>query len=126
MAILSRKGFEVLMQRIWETGGLTPDMEKDIRRLKDDFDEREGILKRYGESYEGEDEEYEYKERETKARTDESNDTTDWEAKYNEMKDRYVKRFFGNKETPDKDDTIIEEKSETETKTIEDILYGGE
>lgn len=124
MALLSRNGFTNLVQRIWETGGLTPDMEKDIERLKADYDEREGILKRYGESYDGEDEEYDFKERETAAGTDQGG--VDWESKYNEMKDRYVRRFLGNQNTPDKDDTVIEETSETETKTIDELLYGGE
>ncbi|WP_460601800.1 hypothetical protein, partial [Escherichia coli] len=38
-------------------------MEKDIQRLRDEFDEREGVLKRYGETYEGEDQdEYDWEE----------------------------------------------------------------
>ena len=55
MAILTRSGMEKILRRIMESGGMTEDMEQDIERLKDDFDEREGILKRYGETYDGED-----------------------------------------------------------------------
>lgn len=46
---------EKILRRIMESGGMTEDMERDVERLKDDFDEREGILKRYGETYDGED-----------------------------------------------------------------------
>lgn len=45
MALLTRKGFESLMARIMETGGLSEDMEKDLERLKDDFDERRNPFK---------------------------------------------------------------------------------
>ena len=46
-----------ILRRIMETGGLTPDMEEDIQRLRDDFDERESILKKYGETYDGDQQE---------------------------------------------------------------------
>lgn len=39
-----------LLKKIAKTGGATDDMMEDIRRLKDEFDEREGMLKKYGES----------------------------------------------------------------------------
>ena len=90
MVLLTKKGSDTLLKRIFETGGLSPDMEKDIQRLKDDFDEREGILKKYGEEYDGELEEYDFIE---KAGADSSN-VDDYKAKYEDMKKRYVDRFF--------------------------------
>lgn len=45
MAILTRSGMEKILRRIMDSGGMTEDMERDVERLKDDFDEREGILK---------------------------------------------------------------------------------
>lgn len=68
MALLTKTGVENLLRRIMETGGLTESMSDDIQRLRDDFAEREGILNRYGESYDGEDEEYEWREREPESR----------------------------------------------------------
>lgn len=92
MAILTKIGYSKLLNRIWETGGLTADMEDDLRRLQDDFDEREGILRKYGEVYDGEDkDEYEYKEN--------TRDETDWKRKYEEMKTRYTDRFFNGERT---------------------------
>lgn len=41
MAILTKRGMDKILRRIMETGGLTEDMEKDIDRLRSDFDERE-------------------------------------------------------------------------------------
>lgn len=90
MALLTKKGSDALLKRIFESGGLTPDMEKDIQRLKDDFDEREGILKKYGEDYDGELEEYDFKE---KTGVDSSN-IDEYKAKYEDMKKRYIDRFF--------------------------------
>lgn len=90
MALLTKKGSDALLKRIFETGGLTPDMEKDIQRLKDDFDERDGILKKYGEEYDGELDEYEFKE---KAGVD-SSSVDEYKTKYEDMKKRYVDRFF--------------------------------
>ena len=73
MAILTKTGMNKILRRIMETGGLTPDMEEDIQRLRDDFDERESILKKYGETYDGEEaDEYEYTPKE------EEKDAEEW------------------------------------------------
>lgn len=118
MAILTRKGYTDILRRIFETGGLTPDMESYLTRLKDDFDEREGMLRRYGEVYDGEDkEEYEYLPREN-----------DWERKYNEMdsryhelQNRYVERFMGkSKDTLEEEDRSFTEKLDDDTDIIEE------
>lgn len=118
MAILTRKGYTDILRRIFETGGLTPDMESDLTRLKDDFDEREGMLRRYGEVYDGEDrEEYEYLPIET-----------DWERKYNEMdsryhelQNRYVERFMGkSKNTLEEEDRSFKDKLDDDTDILEE------
>ena len=54
----SLKAIDLILKRIMETGGVTDAMEKDIQDLRDEFNEREGILKRYGETYDREDEFY--------------------------------------------------------------------
>lgn len=129
MALLTKKGSDALLKRIFESGGLTPDMEKDIQRLKDDFDEREGILKKYGEDYESDLEEYVFKE---KAGVD-SSSVDEYKAKYEDMKKRYVDRFFnGNAGEAEKaieqqkkdvlqDEKNLQDEKETDI-TIDELL----
>lgn len=123
MAILTKTGLNKILRRIMETEGLTPDMEEDIQRLRDDFDEREGILKKYGETYDGEDvDEYEYTGRDTNdiyTPKEEEKDAKEWRAKYEEMKARYLDRFFGGVDN-DKD------FDETMNETREDVKRDGE
>lgn len=123
MALLTRRSANNLLQRIWETGGLTPDMEEDIKRLRDDFDEREGILRKYGEVYDGEDkDEYEW----TETRSAEEGQRTNWQDEYNRMKQRYIDRFFGGNQTQDTDTSVLDDTSRETTQmvTVDDLLYG--
>lgn len=123
MAILTRSGMTKILRRIMESGGMTEDMEEDVRRLQDDFDEREGILRKYGETYDGEDrDEYEFSERDgTSIYTPREEDklADDWRIKYEEMKKRYLDRFFGT-------DEIEDVYFETMRKTREDVKRDGE
>lgn len=123
MAILTKTGMNKILRRIMETGGLTPDMEEDIQRLRDDFDEREGILKKYGETYDGEDmDEYEYTGRDTDeiyTPKEEEKDAKDWRTKYEEMKARYLDRFFGGVDNDKKFEETMDE-------TREDVERDGE
>lgn len=123
MAILTRTGMNKILRRIMESGGMTDDMEEDVRRLQDDFDEREGILRKYGETYDGEDrDEYEFSERDgTSIYTPREEDklADDWRIKYEEMKKRYLDRFFGT-------DEIEDDYFETMRKTREDVKRDGE
>lgn len=110
----TRLAYEELLTRLMNSGELTPDMEEDFRRLKDELDEREGMLARYGETYDGENREYEWVAREATREDNEDgskdivqdpqdNDVVDtpkenvidWEAKYRELKQRYIDRFMG-------------------------------
>lgn len=110
--MLTRKGYTGLLQKIWETGGLTPDMEEDVKRLTDDFDEREGMLRKFGEVYDGEDkDEYDYTPHEGDTRRDDN----DWEGKYNEMKRRYIERFFGSEDTrAERNETVNDAKEDVQ------------
>lgn len=95
-----------------ETGGLTPEMEEDISKLQSEFDEREGVLKKFGEVYDGEDkDEYDYKENTQIEPTD------NYKIKYEEMRQKYLDRFFGGVEPK-----VEEIKEETE----EDVKRDGE
>lgn len=121
MALLTRTGIDKILKRIYETGGMTEDMEKDIERLRADFDEREGILKRYGETYDGEDkDEYEFEDKDLD-RTSSMNSTEDMVSReeYEKLRKRYIDRFFGGREYRDETDDILRE-------TKEDVERDGE
>lgn len=103
MAILTRSGINKLLRSIMETGGMTEDMETHIQRIQNDFDEREGILKKYGEIYDGEDkDEYDFTEN-----TSINEPVEDYKSKYEEMQQKYLDRFFGG--TSEKVEDIKEE-----------------
>lgn len=113
MAILTRSGMEKILRRIMESGGMTEDMEQDIERLRDDFDEREGILKRYGETYDGEDrDEYDYSERDGINIYTPKEEEKDWKQEYDNLKERYMNRFFGTSDVKDEFDDIMEDTKE--------------
>lgn len=119
MAILTRSGMEKILRRIMESGGMTEEMEQDIERLKDDFDEREGILKRYGETYDGEDrDEYDYSERDDINIYTPKEEEKDWKQEYDNLKERYMNRFFGTSD-------IKEEFYDTMEDTKEDVKRDG-
>lgn len=93
--MLTRNGAMKLIEKLWRSGGLTEDMEADVQKLKDDFDEREGMLRKFGEVYDGEDkDEYDYVPKEVHVE-DNTEDGIDWKSKFEEMENRYVSRFFG-------------------------------
>lgn len=95
MALLTATGMNKILRRIMETEGITSEMEEDIERLKNDFEEREDILKKYGEVYIGEDkDEYEFTGRETDSDYTPNEKEKEWRTKYEEMKQRYLDRFF--------------------------------
>jgi hypothetical protein len=113
VAILTRSGMEKILRRIMESGGMTEDMERDVERLKDDFDEREGILKRYGETYDGEDrDEYDYSERDDINIYTPKEEEKDWKQEYDNLKERYMNRFFGTSDVKDEFDDTMEETKE--------------
>lgn len=114
MAILTRSGMEKILRRIMESGGMTEDMERDVERLKDDFDEREGILKKYGETYDGEDrDEYDYSERDDINIYTPKEEEKDWKQEYDNLKERYMNRFFGTSDVKEEfDDTMGETKED--------------
>lgn len=119
----TRAAYEELLTRLMNSGELTPDMEEDFRRLRDELDEREEVLARYGETYDGENKEYEWVAREVETdgtkdgsddvvQDDKENDVIDtpeenvidWEAKYRDLKERYIDRFMGRIKEENLDD----------------------
>ena len=122
--MISPKGIEKLLRRIMETGGMTEDMEKDIQRLKDEFNERQGILDRYGEKYDGEDDDYEWQPKPLDDYRDEYNQLN---AKYQDLVNRYNTRFFAGGDAHITDTELDESENEVpdsteENVTVDDLL----
>lgn len=140
----TRAAYEELLTRLMNSGELTPDMEEDFRRLKDELDEREGMLARYGETYDGENKEYEWVAREVETdgtkdgsddvvQDDKENDVIDtpeenvidWEAKYRDLKERYIDRFMGRIKEENLDDmrNDLERGRDDDGEGINEVTY---
>lgn len=124
----TRQAYEELLARLMASGELTPDMEEDFRRLKDELDEREGILARYGETYDEENKEYDWKPREEEIIDTPKENTIDWKARYDEMKQRYIDRFMGRvkEENLREDLTSGEDEGRKEEVVYEDLFTESE
>lgn len=139
----TRVAYEELLTRLMNSGELTQDMEEDFRRLKDELDEREGILTRYGETYDGENKEYEWAAREVETdgtkdgsddvvQDDKENDVIDtpeenvidWEAKYKDLKERYIDRFMGRIKEENLDDMHNDlERGRDDGEGVNEVTY---
>lgn len=139
----TRVAYEELLTRLMNSGELTPDMEEDFRRLKDELDEREGMLTRYGETYDGENKEYEWVAREVETdgtkdgsddvvQDDKENDVIDtseenaidWEAKYKDLKERYIDRFMGRIKEENLDDMRNDlERGRDDGEGVNEVTY---
>lgn len=121
MALLTKTGIKKIYRRILENGGMTPELEQDIQRLQDDFDERENYLSSYGDVLDGEDmDEYSFT---AKTVTEEGDE---YKVKYDEMRQRYLDRFFGGVDPKEVDEIKDEQKEDVkedgEEKEIEDLF----
>lgn len=121
MALLSKEEHEGLLRRIAESGGATPDMLDEIQKLRDDYDEREGMLRRESETYDGEDnpgEEVESRGESAVDAEDVSRETNDdWREKYEDIRRKYIERFFT---TPEE---VKEEQTEDVKEDGENVSY---
>lgn len=116
--MLSPKGVSSVVDRIMSTGGMTEDMQNDVRRLKDELDEREGILRRYGEDWDGESEEYDWRARPIEDYKDRFDELS---GKYNELVDRYNRKFFAGGSAHETDTTLNEGDNKVPDSTGTDV-----
>lgn len=89
-----------IIKKISETGGDTPEMMDDLKRLKDEVDEREGMLNKYREQYDGEN----YKE------------------KYEALKKEYRDRFFSNNDIKEQQQDDIKSDDRSTEYTYEKLF----
>lgn len=117
--MLSREEVYDLMRRIAETGGLTPEMERDLEKVKDEFDEREGELERYRERYNGEDSSPKEKDKDDRVERSEYEKLKD---DYENLRTRYRERFWGRVSEDVIEDTEEDVKRDGEVQTYEDLF----
>ena len=86
--MLKKEEHENLLKQIADSGGDTANMLDLMQKLRDDFDEREGMLKKYGEKYDGENSPKEDVE------TEKEKDGVNWKEKYADLERKYKERFF--------------------------------
>lgn len=125
MALLTQKGADKVLRRIFETGGMTPDMEKDIERLRGELNERDGMLRRYGETYDGEsdDEEWEFKESPIKDyREDYEKLRGDYEALVKRYNDRFFNPATGGASEHDTETIVDTSENDAIDVTIDDLI----
>lgn len=107
--MLTKKGVTSLLSKIYDSGGMTEDMETYLKQLQDELDEREGLLRKYGEPWDENEEKVDFRE-------------IDYKAKYEELRDAYVNQLFTPKnDSPDvyiePQETVVDKKL-----TIEDLF----
>lgn len=103
--------YENLLKEIANSGGDTPAMMELLQKLRDDYDEREGMLKRYGEERDKKAPEGSEEEREKIRKESEEDNVEDRgerriayedyvpREEYETLRKKYIERFFT---TPDR------------------------
>lgn len=114
----TRRKYYDILDDIFATGGLTEKMKDTLDKLKLDFDEREEMLKRYGETYDGEDgrDEYDYNGLDIDDIRNRMNQLADENKtivdKYDNLNREYVNRFWGTDRVKEKTADILREQAE--------------
>ena len=120
---MTREEVDTIVKRIAETGGFTDEMMEDVKKLKDELDEREGLLASYSEGM----------KEDWKSKFEEADRVrADFERKYLDMRDRYVNRFFNGSDEPVQNvsrETMVTEDEEIEDESdyrLDDMFKGDE
>lgn len=131
---MTKEEHENLLREIAETGGDTANMLELMQKLRDDFDEREGELRRYGEKRDKERPAGEAEE-DTKIRKESREDDREDRGlrrdplpadmvpreEYETLKRKYIDRFFSSPEEA-KEDQEKDVKRDGENQTFDDLF----
>lgn len=127
--MLTKDEYYGLLKKIMETGGLSEAMEEDIQKLKDDYDEREGMLSKENVSRETSTDEgvEENADKGTGELEVKGEETIDWKSKYDEsaknydeLKRRYTERFFSSGDEA-VEENVKDTKRDGTEQTFEDL-----
>lgn len=132
--MLDKDSHENLLKEIAATGGDTPAMLELMQKLRDDFDEREGMLRKDGEAKDSESPDGEDKEVD-KIREESVEDNKEdggirrdplsadmvSRAMYDDLRKKYIERFFSNPEEV-KQDQEEDVKRDGEGQSFDDLF----
>lgn len=111
--MLTKKGLDNILKRVMACGELTEELENDIALVQADYDESRGILQKVGTVNESEElESYDFVENELIPQDN------GFEQKYNEMRQKYIDRFFGGNADETKED--LEEPPKEPIKEVDE------
>lgn len=114
------KYLEGILQTMFEKSNLDAEFEPMITELRDNLRERDKYLSEFGETWDEESNDFEFKRKESEYKSDEN----EWEIKYNDLRKRYSEKFFNGEATlSNADDNITEKQAIMEQN--EDIRADG-
>lgn len=129
----SKEEHENLLKEIAETGGDTANMLELLQKLRDDFDEREGELRRYGEERDAnppdtKDEEERIVEESTRDNAEDNGIRRDPvlddmvpKSDYEDLRRKYIERFFSNPDEA-KEEQKEDVKDDGEAKSFDQLF----
>lgn len=129
----AKEEHENLLKEIAATGGDTPAMLELLQKLRDDFDEREGELRRYGEAEDSEapdataederiaDESREDNREDGGLRRDPLPEDMVSRAEYEDLRRKYIERFFSDP-VEAKEDQTEDVREDAKDKTFEELF----
>lgn len=116
----TRKYLEGILQTMFEKSNLDSEFEPMITELRDNIRERDKYLSEFGETWDEESNDFEFKRKESEYKSD----GNEWEIKYNDLRKRYSEKFFnGEAALSNVDDNITEKQAIMEQN--EDIRADG-
>ena len=129
---LDRESYMNLLKEIADTGGPTDNMMELLQKLRDDFDDREGELRARGEQADSENPGTEATEEHIREESIEDNKEDGGlrrdpmegyvpQADYDDLKRRYIERFFGGRDY-DEDPETQEAPPEEKDKGIDSLF----
>lgn len=83
--LYTRKFIDSILKAMWEENGLPEHMEEKMEQIRKAFDERDAVLKQYGEPWDEDEDSFDFKPLPT---------SDEWENKYKDLESRYISRFF--------------------------------
>lgn len=131
---MTKEEHENLLREIAETGGDTANMLELMQKLRDDFDEREGMLRKYGEERDkevpegAEEEDDRIREESSEDNVEDGGERRDPlpedmvpRADYEELRRKYIERFFSSPEEV-KEDQEEDVKRDGEEQSFESLF----
>lgn len=113
----TRKGYGALITTLGEKYAEDDETMETLRAISADLDEKMDVIDNVGIAYDADLDEYEYAPKEI----NQEGNSSEWEAKYNELRSKYVARFFSKNEECQTESEETEAEEPEEKKDINNI-----